>query len=189
MTTTRDRLVDGMRQSLRARGFGNTSMKDMLTSTGVSSGSMYHSFPGGKDELAAAAVRDSGLHAAEQIAAVFAGADTVNRGIGMIFNALIAEVRENKFALGCPIGVPATEAVGVSERIQEASAEVLDAWTEAYAQALVNEGWEPTAATELATLIVITYEGSLTVARATKSTAPIEHALAFLLKHISSRRV
>ena len=37
---TRERLIDGMRASLRMRGFGNTSMKELLNARGAS-GSMY----------------------------------------------------------------------------------------------------------------------------------------------------
>lgn len=183
-TTTRDRLIDGMRASLRARGYGNTSMKDLLAATGVSSGSMYHSFPGGKEELAAAAVREVGLHAAELIRDVFATAPSVADGLITIFDALMSDLEQSDFGNGCPIGVPATEAVGVSARIQDASREVFGAWVGAYRDALVGEGWSGPEAAQLATLIVTAYEGSLTIARAMRSTTPIADAKTHLVAHV-----
>ena len=176
-----------MRVSLRARGYGSTSMKDLLADTGVSSGSMYHSFPGGKEELAAAAVREVGLHAAELIRNVFTGASSVGEGLATIFDALISDLEQSEYRSGCPIGVPATEAVGVSAQIQEASREVFHAWVAAYRDALVREGWSTGEATGFASVIVTAYEGSLTTARALRSTAPIRDAKAHLIAQGAQR--
>lgn len=173
-----------MRVSLRARGYGSTSMKDLLATTGVSSGSMYHSFPGGKEELAAATVREVGLHAAGLIANVFRDASKVAEGIAIIFDALISDLEQTDYENGCPIGVPATEAAGVSVQIQEASREVFDAWVAAYRDALIDDGWFPDDATPFATLIVTAYEGSLTIARTMKSTTPIQGAKAHLVAQV-----
>ena len=65
---TADRLTDAVLLSLRQHGYAGTSMQTLLRETGVSSSSMYHFFPGGKEELVAAAVRRSGLNAAQRIA-------------------------------------------------------------------------------------------------------------------------
>ena len=160
-------------------------MKDRLVTTGVSSGSMYHSFPGGKEELAAATVREVGLHGAELIRNVFASSDSVADGLATIFGALMSDLEESDFSNGCPIGVPATEAVGVSAQIQEASREVFHAWVAAYRDALIDEGWPLQDATELATVIVTAYEGSLTIARAMRSTTPIADAAAHLKARVT----
>ena len=176
-----------MRASLRARGYGNTSMKELLVDAGVSSGSMYHSFPGGKEELAGAAVREVGLHAAGLIRDVFANAASVGDGIAKIFGALESDLERSDFQNGCPIGVPATEAVGVSDEIQEASREVFRAWVAAYRDALVDEAWPVDEATKLATVIVTAYEGSLTIARAMRDTTPIEDAKDHLVARVTQR--
>ncbi|MEM7136571.1 MAG: TetR/AcrR family transcriptional regulator [Myxococcota bacterium] len=184
-TTTRDKLIDGMRASLRTRGYGSTSMKDLLAGTGVSSGSMYHSFPGGKEELAATTIREVGLEGAKLIRNVFSDSASVGEGLATIFGALRRDLEQSDFGNGCPIGVPATEAVGVSDQIQEASREVFEAWVAAYRDALVNEGWSTSDATPLAIVIVTAYEGSLTIARAMRSTAPIADAAAHLTARVN----
>ena len=51
----------------------------------------------------------------------------------------------------------------------------------AYHDALVSEGWSAKDATRFATVIVTTYEGSLTIARAMRNTAPIDDATAYLV--------
>lgn len=174
--TTRDKLIAAMSSSLRARGFGSTAMKDLLATSGISSGSMYHFFPGGKEELAAAAIRDVGLDAAERIRKVFTASTSVAEGVRRIFDALIADLEQAEFAKGCPIGVPATEAVGLSADIQAACQEVFGAWVKAYADALIHEGWAEAEATSMGTAIVTTYEGSVTIARALRSTEAVARA-------------
>lgn len=172
---TAERLTEAVLLSIREHGYAGTSMQELLKSTGVSSSSMYHFFPGGKEELVATAVRRSGLEAAEQIREVFAH-HPLERGVRLIFEAAAKEMEGHGFALGCPIGVPATEASSDSERIQQAVSEVFDAWAEAYQTALVDAGHGEDGAERLGRFIVATYEGAVTLARATKSTEPYRDA-------------
>ena len=69
-TDTADRLSEAALLAVREHGYAGTSMQELLRSTGVASSSMYHFFPGGKEELVATAVRRSGMRSAEQIVAV-----------------------------------------------------------------------------------------------------------------------
>jgi len=184
--TTRDRLISTMSTSLRTSGYGGTSMKTLLGTAGISSGSMYHSFPGGKEELAEAAVREVGLDAAGRIRAVFDGAPSVADGLARIFDALAADLEGHGFTMGCPIGVPATEAVGVSDAIRAACREVFAAWAQAYEDALVAEGWARDEAASLGVAIVVLYEGAVTVARTLMDTAPVRQAKAQVVAMVSA---
>lgn len=161
-------------------------MKELLGETGVSSGSMYHAFPGGKEELAATSIREEGLYGAQRIRKVLADAPTVAAAIGIIFEALRKELEASEFRLGCPIGVPATEAAAVSTAIQAATSKVFEAWIEAYRDGLVASGWGPSDAAEMSLVIVMTYEGAVTLSRALRSTKPISAASAQLIRHIGS---
>ena len=57
---TRERLVVAMGELLRRQGYGATSVKQLTEAAGAPMGSLYHHFPGGKPEVAAAALRSSG---------------------------------------------------------------------------------------------------------------------------------
>ena len=173
---TRDRLVLAMSESLRTRGYGSTSMKDLLAGAGISSGSMYHSFPGGKEQLAAEAVRRVGFDGASRIRWVFDDAEDAATAVRRIFAALARDHEATDFRFGCPVGVPATEAVGESHEIRIASREVFDAWTDAYADGFVADGWERDAAERMALAVIVAYEGSVTIARATADSSAIHHA-------------
>ena len=181
---TADRLIDAVLLSIREHGYAGTSMQELLRDTGVSSSSMYHFFPGGKEELVAAAVRTSGLAAAEQITDVFQRLE-VAAAISAIFDAAAAEMEGHGFTLGCPIGVPATEAPADSVVIQEAVAEVFTAWADAYTAALRTSGLDAERSAMLGRFIVAAYEGAVTLARATRSTEPYRDAKAVVTAQIT----
>ena len=52
----RDRMIDGAAVLLAKRGLQGASFSEVLEATGAPRGSIYHHFPGGKDELVAAAI-------------------------------------------------------------------------------------------------------------------------------------
>jgi AcrR family transcriptional regulator len=180
---TANRLSDAALLAVRRHGYAGMSMQTLLRETGVSSSSMYHFFPGGKEELVAAAVRRSGLDAAKRIAAVFTSYDIAD-GVVRIFAAAAAEMEEHDFMLGCPIGVPATEAAATSAAIRDAVGEVFTAWADAYATALRHGGVDDEQATSLGRFIVAAYEGSVTLARATRSTQPYDDAVSVIVDQL-----
>ena len=53
---TRDRLIAAMTDALRRRGFHGVGVSDILQQAGAPKGVLYHHFPGGKAELAVAAI-------------------------------------------------------------------------------------------------------------------------------------
>ncbi|MEM7274857.1 MAG: TetR family transcriptional regulator C-terminal domain-containing protein, partial [Actinomycetota bacterium] len=121
----------------------------------------------------AASIRSSGLRSAAAIRAALGKAPTAAAGVQVIFAALARDLERSRFLYGCPIGTPATEAAAVSDQIQAACREVFDAWVAAYRDALVAEGWAEAAADTQALAIVTAYEGSVTIARALRNTAPV----------------
>ncbi len=176
-STTADRLTDAVLLSVREHGYAGTSMQDLLRESGVSSSSMYHFFPGGKEELVATAIRSAGAKSAERIAGVLERHE-LPEAIARIFEFAAREMAKHEYSRGCPIGVPATEAPADSEAIQAAVAEVFGAWAGIYAEALRRAGFDVERAESLGRFIVAAYQGSVTLARATRSTQPYRDAVA-----------
>ncbi len=57
---TRSRILAGSARLFRRRGFAGTGIKAILTESNAPYGSLYHFFPGGKEELGVAAVAEGG---------------------------------------------------------------------------------------------------------------------------------
>ena len=184
-TDTADRLTRAALLSVREHGYAGTGMQDLLRAAGVSSSSMYHFFPGGKEELVATAIRRSGMGSAARIAEVFERVGAA-AAIERIFAAAAEEMTSHDFALGCPIGVPATEVPADAPLIRDAVAAVFDAWADAYARGLRTHGLDADAAASLGRMMVAVYQGTVTTARATRSTQPYRDAAALLRAQLGS---
>jgi len=56
-------MLEATAQLVRERGYSGTSLNDILAASGAPRGSLYHHFPGGKDELVTEVTR----HSIEQV--------------------------------------------------------------------------------------------------------------------------
>jgi TetR/AcrR family transcriptional repressor of nem operon len=101
--TTRDRLIDSIRELLWERGYAATSPRAILERAGAGQGSMYHHFAG-KEDLAAAAL----LASAQE---VLAKAETALAGDGSACQRLTGYLlRQREVLRGCPVGRMAGDA-------------------------------------------------------------------------------
>ena len=66
-TDTRSRLVNAMQRTLQRNGLHGTGLTELLAQAKAPKGSLYHHFPGGKEELALAAIEQT----AEQLVRFF----------------------------------------------------------------------------------------------------------------------
>ena len=66
----RARLLDTMARLMQRQGFAATGLQQILRESGAPKGSLYHHFPGGKEQLAAEAVTLSGRRVAQAIDAM-----------------------------------------------------------------------------------------------------------------------
>jgi TetR/AcrR family transcriptional repressor of lmrAB and yxaGH operons len=55
--STKDALVETASRLFRLRGYDGIGLNDILKESSIPKGSMYHHFPGGKEELAVAAIQ------------------------------------------------------------------------------------------------------------------------------------
>ncbi|ERI53646.1 hypothetical protein N878_14690, partial [Pseudomonas sp. EGD-AK9] len=69
--TTRDKLIDAMIDALQRKGLHGVGLSELLADAGAPKGSLYHHFPGGKSELAVAAIERVGQRAEQAFAALF----------------------------------------------------------------------------------------------------------------------
>ena len=57
MSTTRERIVESSAELFRRQGYTATGVKQIVTAAQAPFGSLYHFFPGGKEQLGAEAIR------------------------------------------------------------------------------------------------------------------------------------
>jgi AcrR family transcriptional regulator len=181
---TRDRLVDAGAELLGRQGYSATGVKQIVEEARAPVASLYHFFPGGKEQLGAAAIKRSGSIYAELIPAVFGIAPDVVTGVRMFFAGAAAHLVETNYEDACPIATVALEVSSSSEVMREACAEVFESWI-ADGVALHTEAGIPRErARELAITLFTALEGAFVFARASRSTEALEVAGEFVARAV-----
>jgi TetR/AcrR family transcriptional repressor of lmrAB and yxaGH operons len=170
---TRDRLVRSTSRLLRTQGYAATGLNQVMAEADAPKGSMYFHFPGGKVELAAAAVDHFAGRATRRMDRYLADHDTVRDAVTAIFDAYVEHLDVTSYTEGCAVATVALDAAGTHETLAEATSRAFRAWTGTLASALEAEGRSPTQAHALATLIIAAIEGTIVMAKGEHSTEPI----------------
>jgi TetR/AcrR family transcriptional regulator, lmrAB and yxaGH operons repressor len=171
--STRERFLLGAARSFRRQGYEATGLKGLVTEAGAPFGSLYHHFPGGKEQLGVDAVRWSGDAFAVGITRTLAESSTAAEAARRMFSAAAEGLESSGFAHGCPIANVAAESANRNEALRQACAEVFGTWRSLIATRLHAEGVTVDHAEDLATLALCTYEGAITLARAWRDARPL----------------
>jgi AcrR family transcriptional regulator len=175
-TPTRERIVDASAELFRRQGYAATGVKQIVTEAQAPFGSLYHFFPGGKEQLGAEAIRSSGAIYELLIPAVFDHAPDLVTGVRMFFAGAAEHLRETDYADACPIATVALEVSSSSEAMREACADVFTSWIVAGADRHRTAGLNPARARELTIAMIAALEGAFVLARALRSLEPLQIA-------------
>ena len=168
---TRKKLVDATGDLLRRQGFHATGLSDIVAESGAPRGSLYFYFPGGKDELARAALDAAGAEWRARIGAAVAAAPDLDGAIAAIVKLLGDDLEASRFQNGCPVAAVALE--NTSKLVQETVAEHYAEWERTIALHLVSTGFAAAPAKQLAVVALSAIEGALLLCRVHKSRAPL----------------
>ena len=137
---TRARLIGAAMELFWEKGYGSTSIADILSRAGINSGSLYHFFPGKQDLLVAVLETYRDGIGPMLLDPTWAGIDD---GIERVF-ALLAKYRELIVATdclyGCPIGSLALELHEPDPAVRELLAANFSSWSRHVAACLEAAG-------------------------------------------------
>ena len=176
MAGTKDRIMDSSAELFRRQGYAGTGIKQILADAGAPFGSLYHFFPGGKEQLGAATIRSSGQLYIELFATIAAQAPDVPSAVRDFFDGAADTLIETGYADACPIATVALEVSSTNEQLREACAEVFDSWITGATRYFAAAGIAPDAARELALSMLCLLEGAFVFCRALRSTEPLRVA-------------
>jgi TetR/AcrR family transcriptional repressor of lmrAB and yxaGH operons len=167
----RDRLIDSMAQSLRSAGYHNTGLNQIVADSGAPKGSMYHYFPGGKVELAVAAVDHAAAQVAGRIGEILQSGLAPHAALEAVIEFFAMEMEASAFTKGCPVATITLEEAATTPQIQEACARAYGGWEAGLAGYLDAQGVaEPATAAETFLMLL---EGALLLTRAQLSAEPL----------------
>jgi TetR/AcrR family transcriptional regulator, lmrAB and yxaGH operons repressor len=168
---TRRKLVEATATLLRRHGYAATGLSAIVDESGAPRGSLYFYFPGGKDELAIAALEASGDEWRARISASVDGARDLGEALDAVITLLAADLAASDWQNGCPVAAVAHETS--SPAVRAAVQRHYARWQAEIAERVVRFGVAPEAAGQLATVALAAIEGALLLAKVERSARPL----------------
>lgn len=176
---TRSRILSSAFRLFRKHGYHGVGLNDILAAASAPKGSLYHHFPGGKEEIGVAVVAEI----TRGILALFGASrakktSTVLMQVGEQMAATIERTNHEICTLFTAFLAERSASPNLGEAVASAYAEM----TLAIETRLKQDGFAARAAKERAATVVMLLEGGAMIAQAQQSVAPFSLAL----KHAAS---
>jgi AcrR family transcriptional regulator len=160
----------------RRYGYTGTGMKQIVAEANAPFGSLYHFFPGGKQELGTQVIRHSGQMYQELVEAIIDQAPDVATAMSDCFLGAAETLRQTDYADACPIETVALEVASTNEELRRATAAVFERWIASGTERFAAAGIPEPEARALAISFISALEGAFVLCRAMRSTEPLEVA-------------
>jgi AcrR family transcriptional regulator len=171
---TRARILAASEALFRRQGYAGTGVKAILAASQAPYGSLYHFFPGGKEELGVAALRAGGVTYRELVEVFFPPGGDVVAATRAFFAGAAEVVAATGYADACPIATVALEVASTSERMREAAAEAFESWLAVLEERFQEAGIDTGRARALAVELFCAIEGAFLLTRTTRRTEALE---------------
>jgi AcrR family transcriptional regulator len=165
MSDTRARLVTATNELFRRHGYNGTNIKEVTATAEATTGSLYHFFPRGKAELAAAVLIETGATYQALFEAIAADAETPAEAIGAFFDGAADVLATTDFIDVCPIGTVAREVASTDDGLRSAADQAFTGWVDSLTHLLERHGHDRTAATAISITVIAALEGGFVLAR------------------------
>jgi TetR/AcrR family transcriptional regulator, transcriptional repressor for nem operon len=186
---TRAKIVEAAMELFWLKGYGSTSIADILSRSQVNSGSLYHFFPGKQDVLIAVleSYRDN-IHEM-LLKPAWAGVDDPIERIFALLKLYRTLIVDTECEYGCPIGSLALELHEPDRAVRERLAENFAGWVRAIRACLDEAGPRLPADTDrqaLAEFVLTVMEGAVMQSRTHRDVAYFDRAIAQLRAHFDA---
>ncbi|GAA4931118.1 TetR family transcriptional regulator [Actinomycetospora succinea] len=163
---TRDRILLATAELFRRQGYTGTGLKAVVAEAGAPFGSLYHHFPGGKQQLSEEVIHASGAYFQALVMAAYDEQSTTADSVWAVFAGAAETLEQTDYADACPIATVALEVASTDDVLRRATAEVFTAWVEALTERLDGDR-------DRATAVICALEGAFVLSRALRSTEPM----------------
>jgi TetR/AcrR family transcriptional regulator, lmrAB and yxaGH operons repressor len=157
----------------RTYGFEGVSIKRLADAAGLEKASLYHRYPGGKDEIVMAVATEAAGWFQKNVFDPLAGPGPAKRRILQVSENLRSFYANGTKACICDVlSIP-----GASEELRAALRVTTEAWITAFAGICRESGLSPSAARSRAEEAILRIEGALVLSRVLGDNASFERVL------------
>lgn len=143
MADTKDRILDATAILFQQYGYAGTGLKQIGVDAQAPLGSIYHFFPGGKEQLGEQVIRQAGSMYQQLVLGVLgvlqSATDPVS-AVRAVFAGASEVLRSTGYQDACPIATVALEVASSNETLRLATADVFDEWIAALVQFFLARG-------------------------------------------------
>jgi len=154
-------------------GYNGVGLKQVAAESGAPIGSLYHFFPGGKDELAAEALRLSGAGYQTLVEGILENMPDLVAGIEQSFALAADTLAATGYVDACWIETVALEVASTSEPLRLVTSEIFEGWIDSATAWCESHGLSPEDARALGIAYITGLEGSFVLARSLRSPEPL----------------
>lgn len=172
-TSTSERLVTATAELMRTQGYAGTSVKQITVAARAPMGSLYHHFPGGKPQVAAAALRASGAAYIQLLPLLLDPHDDLRDAVPAAFEAAAEQIEQAGWINMCPVGTIAGEIADSEPVLRDVAAEVIGSWVDEGTAYFVRRGLSAPDARDFILAVLAALEGAFVLSRTLRSTEPL----------------
>jgi len=169
----RERILAASLEQMRRNGYAGTGVKAILVAAAAPFGSLYHHFPGGKEEVGAETIRRGGVAYRELVEAFYVDGADLGDVTQAFFDEAAAFVESTGFVDACPIATIAGEIAATSDTMRQAADEAFESWLRVMERQFVATGIDVGRARELSVELFCAIEGAFLLARTSHDAEPI----------------
>lgn len=184
LVTERADVLPLLAEVFREHGYEGASLQLISQATGLGKGSLYHFFPGGKAEMAAAVLAEIDDWFERELYAPLRATAADDESVAAAIDAMFAAV-DGYFRGGGRVCLVGALALGAArDRFGTAIASYFARWVAALADALQRAGCDATTAAALAEATVAGIQGALVLTRALDDPAVFRRTLQALRERL-----
>jgi AcrR family transcriptional regulator len=169
----RARMVRSAATLMRERGIHGVGLREIVAHSGGPRGSLGRYFPGGKTQLMTEAIDVALAELFDELDRALTDVETFPDAIRVIVSPWRRLLVDHDFALGCPLAATVVDAAD-NDDLRVHVSELLAQWQASVAAVYAKFGDPPAAADEQSTVLLAALEGALIVARARRSSEPLD---------------
>jgi len=184
---SRQRLLASADRLLRRNGYAGAPLSAIAAEGRAPMGSVYFHFPGGKEQLAAEAMRYGSQGVLEGLKRALESTADPAKGLAECAKAWADDLERSNWEDGCPVAATALQVSTSSEPLRLASAEIMASWAALIRDYLRRCGCTKREASIVAELALALLEGAELLARIRRDRAPLDRAAAGMRSLLPAR--
>ncbi|HTE40596.1 MAG TPA: TetR/AcrR family transcriptional regulator [Steroidobacteraceae bacterium] len=162
---TRDRILRAARHLFQRRGYYAVGTAEILEAARAPKGSMYHHFPGGKEQIAVAAVDSIRADVTTILRQLSQENYSAAESIRALAKGMAQWLKASQWREGTMLASTTVGSVPDLPKLHTSIRNAFSEWRDHIAGQLVKEGWRKPAAHSMAQTLLAGIEGAMMLAR------------------------